>query len=157
VGAEIPNLPWAESGHPLRVFSVHVPSGPGSYVGQADRILDAIAGLPGPADVLLAGDFNLTVSRGESGLPRRENPAVLRLLDRLQDQFGLVSAWEAANPGSLLPQTLRWARDPTAPYHCDGIFMPRSWVHRLARVSVVAGDAWSVRSDHNPVLVELED
>jgi endonuclease/exonuclease/phosphatase family metal-dependent hydrolase len=155
-GAEITNVSWAGLRPPLRVFSIHVPSGRGSYAREANRILDAIQRIPGDADFVLAGDFNLTVSRGESGLPRRSRSGESKLLDRLESEFGVVSGWAAGNPNVRLPQTLRWAKDPAAPYHCDGVFIPVAWTPRLTGASVISDDAWVARSDHNPVLIVID-
>ena len=78
------------------------------------------------------------------------------LLARLADDFGVRSAWSAANPGSRLPQTLRWARDPRPPYHCDGIFLPSEWCHRITSVQVLDGSPWTELSDHNPIVADIE-
>jgi endonuclease/exonuclease/phosphatase family metal-dependent hydrolase len=84
------------------------------------------------------------VSRGE-----RE------ILARLAGEFDLVSCWQTANPGRRLAQTLRWSADRSAPYHCDGIFVPAAWSGRLASCRVVTGSRWTALSDHNPVVAQL--
>lgn len=76
----------------------------------------------------------------------------LALLQRFDDEFGLCSAWQGVHPDAALPQTLRWARDPDPPYHCDGIFLPRSWLTALTSVEILADEAWVALSDHNPIL-----
>lgn len=38
-----------------------------------------------------------------------------------------MNAWQMANSNRDLPQTLRWGRDKTEPYHCDAIFVPVAW------------------------------
>jgi hypothetical protein len=84
------------------------------------------------------------VTRGERGI-----------LDRLVQEFGLVSCWQAAHPNRPLAQTLRWSADRHPPYHCDGIFVPRSWLDRLVSCRVIRGSRWNALSDHNPVVAEF--
>jgi hypothetical protein len=79
------------------------------------------------------------------------------LLDRLAGEFRLASCWQAANPGRPLAQTLRWMGNPVAPYHCDGIFVPVSWLPRLTSCRVARGSRWSRLSDHNPVIADFAD
>jgi endonuclease/exonuclease/phosphatase family metal-dependent hydrolase len=78
------------------------------------------------------------------------------LLERLSNEFDLASCWQAANPDRPLAQTLRWMGNPRAPYHCDGIFVPRSWLPRLTSCRVVRGSRWTQLSDHNPVVAEFQ-
>src|SRR2546427_4512905 len=79
------------------------------------------------------------------------------ILDRLTNEFELVSCWQAANPDRPLAQTLRWTGNPSAPYHCDGIFVPRSWLPLLISCRVVRGSRWKQLSDHNPVVAEFRE
>jgi endonuclease/exonuclease/phosphatase family metal-dependent hydrolase len=51
---------------------------------------------------------------------------------------------------------LRWSGNPSAPYHCDGIFVPRSWLPRLKTCRVVRGTRWTRLSDHNPVVADFD-
>jgi len=69
---------------------------------------------------------------------------------------GVQPAWATANPDAPLAQTLRWARDPERPYHCDGILLPSAWCPRIVSAHVLDGSPWTDLSDHNPVAVELE-
>ena len=100
---------------------------------------------------MIGGDFNLTVSDA-GGSDRAVSKADLSVQARLADEFGLVNCWRAANPGVPPCQTLRWARDPSAAYHCDGLFVPRAWADRLRSCVVLSGPAWDGLSDHNPVV-----
>jgi exonuclease III len=118
-------------------------------------ILDRIAPFRIGADLVLGGDFNVAVGYRESTDPIRFLRGERELLNRLTDEFGLVSSWQAANPGRRLAQTLRWMRNPAAPYHWDGIFVPRSWLPRLVSCRVVRGSRWTRLSDHNPVVAEF--
>jgi endonuclease/exonuclease/phosphatase family metal-dependent hydrolase len=102
--------------------------------------------------VILGGDWNLTVGLRRSGEERNNRPGESDLLARLENEFGLRSAWDVANPDLPLPQTLRWMRNPTTPYHCDGIFLPQ-WRH-VEKATVLTGETWADLSDHNPVAVD---
>jgi len=154
VGGEIRNTSWSE--RPLIVFSVHGPVGERGYIRTMQHILDRVALLCGRADLVLGGDFNVAVGYRQP----RERIRILRgerdVLDRLTKEFDLVSCWQAANPDRPLAQTLRWMGNPSAPYHCDGIFVPRSWLPRLESCRVVRGSRWSQMSDHNPVVADFQ-
>jgi endonuclease/exonuclease/phosphatase family metal-dependent hydrolase len=120
------------------------------------HILDRIALIRGRADLVLGGDFNVVVGYRQQGEPIRILRGERDILDRLTNEFNLVSCWQAANPGRPLAQTLRWMGNPSAPYHCDGIFVPRSWLPRLMSCRVVRGARWSRLSDHNPVVADFQ-
>jgi endonuclease/exonuclease/phosphatase family metal-dependent hydrolase len=156
VGAELPGPAWSR-GRRLRVFSIHCPAGERGYVRTMHAILDRVARLRGDADLVLGGDFNVAVGTRQPGEPIRVSRGEREILDRLAAEFDLISCWQAANPGRRLAQTLRWSADPSAPYHCDGIFVPSLWGARLASCRVVTGSRWKRLSDHNPVLAEFSD
>src|SRR5689334_20295437 len=104
VGGEIRNTSWSK--RPIRVFSIHGPLGDHGYIKTMHQILDRFAALRHDADLVLGGDFNVAVGyRGP-----REPVRILRgergILDRLSDEFDLVSCWQAAHPGRPLAQTL---------------------------------------------------
>jgi endonuclease/exonuclease/phosphatase family metal-dependent hydrolase len=120
------------------------------------HILDRVAALRGDADLVLGGDFNVAVGYRKEGEPVRILRGERDILDRLAQDFGLVSCWQAANPQRPLAQTLRWSGNPSAPYHCDGIFVPRSWLPRLKTCRVVRGTRWTRLSDHNPVVADFD-
>ncbi len=155
VGAEITGASWQPAGTPpVLAFSVHAPSKGERYAKQVNRLLDEIQTIAVGGDLVIGGDFNLTVSRWE-GSERPVSKADLAIQARLRDEFGLLNCWQAANPDQPLHQTLRWSRDRTTPYHCDGLFVPRSWQGRLESCVVLAGEEWNVLSDHNPVLAQF--
>lgn len=60
-----------------------------------------------------------------------------------------------ANPNEDLPQTLRWSRNKTLPYHCDRIFVSASWYRYLDRCEVLDSPTWELLSDHSPVVATL--
>jgi endonuclease/exonuclease/phosphatase family metal-dependent hydrolase len=156
VGAEIEG-PTGASAPTLRLFSIHCPVGERGYVKTLHRILDRIAPLGRGADLVLGGDFNVVVGHRQPGERIRVSPGERSLLERLAAEFGLISCWQAAHPGRPLAQTLRWSADRTAPYHCDGIFVPVAWSTRLRACRVVTGSRWTALSDHNPVVAEFLD
>lgn len=137
----------------LHVYSVHLPPEAGSYVRAANSMLDALRPLVDGGSVLLAGDWNLTVSKRDPEDERSHSAGELELLARLRDEFRLLPAWRAVHPTGPLPQTLRWMREPTTPYHCDGVFLPAAFTLGVDAVSVLAGDPWQQLSDHNPVVL----
>lgn len=144
------------AGRPLRIFSVHCPAGKGGYVATMHRILDRLQGLPGDADLVIGGDFNVAVGlRGPDELLKMSN-AERALMTRFTDELDLIPCWQTANPGRPLAQTLRWSVERSTPYHCDGIFIPRAWQHRLESCEVFAAPEWDALSDHNPVLAVLQ-
>ena len=137
-------------------FSVHGPAGENGYIRTMHQILDRVALLCGRADLILGGDFNVAVGYRRPGEAIRILRSERHLLDRLNNEFDLVSCWQAAHPDRPLAQTLRWMGNPGAPYHCDGIFVPRSWLPRLKSCRIVRGARWVQLSDHNPVLADFQ-
>ena len=138
------------------VFSVHAPSRGESYAKQVNKLLDEIARIADGREVLLGGDFNLTVSRGtDSDRPVSQPDSAIH--SRLDYEFGLLNCWRTANPDRPLPQTLRWTGDRTIPYHCDGLFVPKAWKDRLSSCEVLSGVEWDSLSDHNPVVASFAE
>lgn len=140
---------------PLSVFSIHTPS-PGPYEKKVNDILDCIQNIAGDSDMIMGGDFNITtaVRHPSEGIENRgliNTKTELAMIDRLRKEFGLVNAWQAIHPNRNLPQTLRWTGNKNEPYHCDGIFIPHSWLRYLESCEV-ASEGWSEMSDHNPIV-----
>ena len=103
--------------------------------------------------MILAGDFNVAVGVRQPDHLMSISTGERALLDRLRDELGLIACWQTAHPGEPLARTLRWMRrTDSLPYHCDGLFVPKSWKDRLQSCSVLAGDEWNRLSDHNPVV-----
>ena len=152
VGAE---TRFGASGPTCSVFSIHVPQRHSGYVRTVDEILDGIASLELEGPLVLGGDLNVATARRVPHEERTTSRGELRLLDRIEDSFGLVNGWVVAHPNTPLAQTLRWARNPETPYHCDGVFIPAGWAARVRTSEVLQGQPWLSISDHNPVVVEL--
>ena len=153
VGAEV--TAWPRRRRPLHVYSVHVPSRKISYVREANAMLDAIAVQSTGADLVIGGDFNLTVAHRVPRETRRNSRGEQRFLERTENELGLANSWRALHPRGPLPQTLRWSRDPVTPYHCDEILVPEAWIPGAVAASVHSGQPWQRLSDHNPVSVDL--
>lgn len=122
VGASIQSPDWHFDGDEILAFSLHAPHGEGRYAGQVNRILDMIAPLIDGRDVIIAGDFNLTISHFADEPIDKNNLAIQQ---RLTEEFGLMNCWMQANPDEPPHQTLRWTRNRATRYHCDGVFVPR--------------------------------
>jgi endonuclease/exonuclease/phosphatase family metal-dependent hydrolase len=102
---------------------------------------------PRPASAMLTGDFNL---------PPRD-PLHARLLE----PFGagvprFLDAWQHAHPDEPHPPTfcLHEREYGESPYCCDYVFVTEDLAARLRAVRV---DGATRASDHQPVIVELED
>jgi exonuclease III len=154
VGAELTSPSWS-AGRPLRLFSIHCPVGEQGYARTLHAILDRVARLRAGADLILGGDFNVVVGHRQPNERITVTRGEREILDRLSAEFDLISCWQVANPGRPLAQTLRWSANRTAPYHCDGIFVPSAWGARLVSCRVVTGSRWTGLSDHNPVVAEF--
>jgi len=152
VGAEISGA-TRQAGlcDPILAFSVHAPSRAESYSRQVNKLLDQIKTISDGRDIIIGGDFNLSVSHW-SGSERPSSKQDLAIQARLADEFGLINCWQTANPDQPICQTLRWTGDRTIPYHCDGLFVPATWRDRLQSCVVLSGDEWDRLSDHNPVV-----
>jgi endonuclease/exonuclease/phosphatase family metal-dependent hydrolase len=153
VAAEVSGSDWSRrTGRPLRIASLHVPA---PYKRPMGELLDFFATLGPRHDWIMGGDFNLAVGVRHAGESVPADPPWL--LTRLRREFNLMSCWQAVHPNRDLAQTLRWAGNPAAPYHCDGVFVPAHWYRHLEDCQVLADEHWDRLSDHNPVIVTLEE
>jgi exonuclease III len=139
----------------LRIFSVHCPAGAGGYVKTMHRILDAITPLARKVEIVIGGDFNVAAGYRTEGEAVRMSRGERELLDRITGEFQLSACWQEMNAGRPLAQTLRWTANRTAPYHCDGIFIPKAWRSRLQSCVILDSPEWHTMSDHNPVVADL--
>jgi exonuclease III len=155
VGGKIEKgLPWLLADKPLFVFSVHTPS-PGPYDKKAHLILDAIKNISGENDCIIAGDFNITAAIRHPSEELKSSQLSTEFITRMRTELGLVNSWQAINPNQSLPQTLRWNRNQDAPYHCDGIFIPLSWVRYIEQCTIQDSESWKEMSDHNPISLKI--
>jgi len=155
VGAEIfdANWQWTESDATM-VFSIHAPSRAESYSKQVNKLLDEISRIATRCEIIVGGDFNLTISNSNQS-ERPVSKQDLAIQRRLAEEFNLINCWQTANPNKPIAQTLRWSRDRTIAYHCDGLFVPISWKDRLLSCDVLSSEDWDRLSDHNPVVAQF--
>jgi endonuclease/exonuclease/phosphatase family metal-dependent hydrolase len=138
----------------FRIVSLHTPPpSVGSYVTEVQRMLDVVALLGKDVPLILGGDFNMTVGVRQPDETLTNRKGEIAVLERLENEFGLLNCWQTANPDLPLAQTLRWMfREDSKPYHCDGLFVPAAWCSRLTSCVVHATEEWHGRSDHYPVV-----
>lgn len=133
----------------------------GIWARGPDYVQDVILTLRAHADLLRAGpalvlgDLNTGSRLGRHPSPTRHHE---RLLD-LCSELDLVSAYHAfhrVDAGGESHATYFHQFKRSMPWHIDFCFVPRSWTPHLVRVTVIDGRKWAARSDHRPLLVELE-
>lgn len=125
------------------------------YVDDVVLTLKAHGDLMRAAPTVVIGDLN-----SGSRLDRRPSQTKhhQKVLDACCD-LGLVSAYHAfhrVDPGQERDATYFHQFKRSSPWHIDYCFVPRSWAPHLVNVTVVNGRKWARRSDHRPLLVELE-
>jgi hypothetical protein len=156
-GAEIHEAPWLH-GRAIVAFSIHCPAGDHGYIRTMHHILDKLKrftkGASG-ADLVMGGDLNVVGGYRSADDKVKMSRGEKELLDRMCGEFDLLPCWQTANQGQPLSQTLRWSANRQTPYHCDGIFIPRSWQPQLTHCQVLDGPEWHQLSDHNPVVALL--
>ena len=156
VGGKIRDFPVYGLPRSVTAFSLHAPS-PGPYQPSIEKILDAIAQVWDGSELIIAGDFNLTTALRHTSEEKGPNTkGERRILTRMRKEFGLVNGWQLLHPNENLPQTLRWARDPVPPYHCDGIFIDQRLIRALSDVRVEGTGPWATLSDHNPIIASFD-
>lgn len=156
VGVELIESMSTSKGNKVRLFSVHAPTCNKSYSKVVGEILDMIQDNRDGCDLLIGGDFNLTISRRHETEERKNKNVNLGIQGRL-NEFGLVNCWQTMHPNVPVAQTLRWDRDPEPKFHCDGIFIPKSWASRLVSCEVLWSEEWVGLSDHNPIVATLTE
>jgi exonuclease III len=93
VGAEIEGAYWqAGICDSILAFSIHTPVSKGSYSKPVNRILDEISRIVGRREIIIGGDFNLTVSNW-TGSERPVSKQNLAIQARLADGRLFVSRW----------------------------------------------------------------
>ncbi len=143
----------------MYVFSVHTPgSRPGfrraSYMREGRRLVDAIvARVPVSSTLIIGGDFNFSLGEPVDGDPRAPSAGERATIAAFRAQ-GFSIAWRDVHRDKPLAQTLRWMREPTTPYHCDG-FLVRGKAVSLVSCDVLDDASLTAHSDHNPVLLAL--
>lgn len=127
-----------------------------TYVRALLTALDAYRDFLQDQPSIILGDFN---SHWRWDATRTEDGHA-RLVEVLDAEFGLVSAYHAHGNGCLPGDeepTLYWQWKAHQPYHVDYCFIPRSWVPHVRAVQVGTFAGWKGRSDHRPLIIDLED
>lgn len=145
--------PVAVSGSsPFMALNVWAQRSP-SYVGHVNRTLSRFRRVLAGRLCVIAGDFN---SEG----PQRvdDKPHHTRLVGRLRDEFGVVSAYHhryGVPHGREPHPTYYHQRHRDNPWHIDFCFIPQQWASKIVHVEVLDGEPWSTLSDHRPLLVDV--
>jgi exonuclease III len=159
VGVDLTGIAYPESrGLPLRMISVHTPTRThGNYIGELYKIVQAIEVLANDAVLVVAGDFNVTVSTRHPSESRPNVPEEQAVIAHLLERLGLINCWQAAHPDRFLDQTFHGGLFPAPARHIDGIFVPRAWQPFLRRCDVIGPPDydWS-EGDHFPLVAEFD-
>ena len=100
----------------------------------------------------MIGDFN-----SHPQLDKPGNRTHRMLEERLLEEFRLVSAWHAFNPETPEPSTLYFRWKEARGYHIDYCFIPQEWVNSLETFLLVVFSGLDWRSDHRPLIVEIDE
>jgi exodeoxyribonuclease III len=126
-----------------------------NYARQFTDVLETWSDVIASEPSVIAGDFNASASSKSTTHLRNVATA---------EALGLVSAYHAYHGvahGAESEMTLRWVGKGKveSTYHCDFVFIPSGWADALRRVEVGNWSEWihAGRSDHTPVMVELND
>jgi exonuclease III len=126
-----------------------------SYARQFTDVLETWSEAISREPMVIAGDFNAS-ARSRSTI-HLSNVATA-------ESLGLTSAYHAFHNlahGAEKDMTLKWVGKGKieSTYHCDFVFIPSDWVTAVTNVAVGAWGDWiySGRSDHAPVMVDLDD
>ncbi len=152
---------WRRATGSVVVASLHSPTSNKShprksYVEEASRAVAAIHGASSAArSCVIGGDFNFKLfgpSKASQlkGAAKREVDATLAF-----KKLGFANAWADSHAGAPLPQTLRWSKDKTVPYHCDGLLV-RPFVADRAVCEVLSSEFITRHSDHNALFAEFD-
>ncbi|HSJ15037.1 MAG TPA: hypothetical protein VK939_11515 [Longimicrobiales bacterium] len=144
-----------DEGTTVSAISVHTPTMQGqNYALLLTSVIAEIRRLNLDAPLVLGGDLNVkSAGPRQPGEELGTSAAERAVIARISDELGVVSCWDAANPGSELPQTLRWSRSPEVPYHSDALFVAAGW--KVIACEVLQREPWPGMSDHFPVIAEV--
>lgn len=117
--------------------------------------LQAHGGLLRTSPAVVLGDLNSGSRLGRCRSVTRHHQRVVDAFSEL----GLVSAYHAfhgVDHGSESQATYFHQFKRSRPWHIDFCFLPSRWKSHLVNVEVIDGRKWAERSDHRPLLVELD-
>jgi endonuclease/exonuclease/phosphatase family metal-dependent hydrolase len=137
--------------HLLAIWALPRPS----YVSAMLQALDTYADFLLSAPSVVIGDFNC-FAQWQGDAPSRRHVELAR---RLRDEFSLISAYHAApayNASSPDDPTYFFRWEERRPFHIDYCFVPAAWRSAIQSVHVGRYDERHWRSDHRPLLVDLD-
>jgi endonuclease/exonuclease/phosphatase family metal-dependent hydrolase len=146
-----------DGGERFRVVSIHNPtSKKESYINSLNRIIDELNRIKSE-NMIIGGDFNLySLGFRKPGEIIKTNKNEIKIIERFENEIGVINSWIYLHPNDFMPQTLRWNNAPTMPYHCDGIFISKTLAKRIKESLVIWDSEIERLSDHNPVATTLE-
>ena len=106
--------------------------------------------------VVLIGDLNPNTIWDKSHPVDSNHSALVKTLSGL----GLVSSYhsyfgEAHGQEKRFTFYLHWKEHK--PYHIDYCFIPEEWEAHIRRVDIGSFDEWKNRSDHRPLIVDIDE
>ena len=127
-----------------------------NYVGQTyDAIIRHPKWFADDMPTVICGDFNSSPVFDPGRKKKTHSNVVQLLADR-----GLASAYHEffsePHGAETRPTYYFWHRQERC-FHIDYIFLPRSWINRVAAVEVGAYSEWRPTSDHMPIVVDIAD
>jgi endonuclease/exonuclease/phosphatase family metal-dependent hydrolase len=105
--------------------------------------------------VIVAGDFNSNPKLDREGATPNHNSIV-----SLLGEHGLSSAYHLRHEpkhGEEKQHTFYMGRKEDKPHHIDYFFLPSGWAGRIARIEALPYKTWGNRSDHCPLVLDLDD
>ncbi len=139
------------SGQTMRVVAICAEQLP-SYVKYIGRALDAYSEFLKAENAIFVGDFNSSPVFDPTGSNRSHS----QLVDRLREEFGLVSAYHCVNTDQPELPTYYHNRKQDKPFHIDYCFVPREWAKDIKDVTVGSFHDWIAESDHMPLTVDID-
>ncbi len=152
---------WRRSSKSTLLASLHSPTSSESsprrsYIDEARGAVDMIVqNSPREKRHVIGGDFNFkffgpTTAENAKGSSKKEIATMQHFAS-----LGFSNVWADCHPGASLPQTLRWTKDRSIPYHCDGLLV-RPFDPSRAICEVLSSDFVHRHSDHNAVLAVID-
>jgi exonuclease III len=143
---------------PLKLFSVHTPTrDDGNHICQLQLALEYIAEYiathESDASLLVAGDFNVTISSREPSDDARTTSLEQEISTYFRRTLGLINCWQTIHPSAPLSPTYHSYLSKT---HIDGIFISAQWCKYLKTSSIVGENHWTIGGDHYPVIADFD-
>lgn len=148
-----PSITAIIEGSPLGDFNVLViwAKPTPSYFDDVMATLDAHRTFIAERPTVIMGDFNLDVRIRDKG---RQFYLVNAKLNNDFDLFSAYHEFTDERFGMEIMPTLYFNWAYKGCFHCDFIYVPASWIPRIASVSVAPYRDWE-SSDHRPVICKI--